>query len=105
MGPGSTERSRGDARPAPPRRRGGLGEIDGERGTLALGALRALPIIRYAHAPLTQRMWDLRGRITFHDAAYIALAEALDAAVVTTDQRLGRAGFGDRVLAFRDRPS
>ena len=86
------------------RRRLLLGEIDGERGTLVLGALTALPIIRYAHAPLTQRMWDLRGRITFHDAAYIALAEALDAAVVTTDQRLGRAGFGDRVLAFPDRP-
>ena len=48
-------------------------------------------------------MWDLRGRATFHDAAYVALAEALDAVVVTTDQRLGRAGFGTRVLAFPDR--
>ena len=48
-------------------------------------------------------MWDLRGRLTLHDAAYIALAEALDLTVVTTDQRLGRAGFGDRVLAFPSR--
>ena len=85
------------------RRRLLLGEIDGERGGLALAALTALPIVRYAHAPLAQRMWDLRGRITFHDAAYVALAEALDLAVVTTDERLGRAGFGDRVLAFPGR--
>ena len=82
------------------RRRLLLREIDDERGALALEALTALPIVRYAHAPLIPRMWDLRGRITFHDAAYIALAEALDLALVTTDERLGRAGFGERVLAF-----
>lgn len=82
------------------RRRLLLGEIDGERGALALESLMALPILRYAAGPLAQRMWDLRGRITFHDAAYIALAEALDLALVTTDERLGRAGFGDRVVAF-----
>jgi predicted nucleic acid-binding protein len=86
------------------RRRLLLGEIDGQRGALALEALTALPIVRYAHAPLRQRMWDLRGRITFHDAAYIALAEALDLALVTTDERLGRVGFGDRVLAYPHRP-
>jgi predicted nucleic acid-binding protein len=85
------------------RRRLLLGEIDGARGALALDALTALPIVRHAHAPLALRMWDLRGRVTFHDAAYIALAEALDLAVVTTDERLGRAGFGDRVLAFPGR--
>lgn len=77
-----------------------LGEIDDERGALALEALGAPPIVRYAHAPLTRRMWDLRGRLTFHDAAYIAPAEALDLALVTTDERLGRAGVGERVLAF-----
>jgi predicted nucleic acid-binding protein len=85
------------------RRRLLLGEIDGERGALALDALAVLPIVRYAHEPLVHRMWDLRGRLTLHDAAYIALAEALDLTVVTTDQRLGRAGFGDRVLAFPSR--
>jgi predicted nucleic acid-binding protein len=87
------------------RRRLLLGEIDDGRGALALDHLAALPIVRYAHDPLTRRMWDLRGRVTFRDAAYVALAEALGLAVVTTDQRLGRAGFGGRVLAFPGRPS
>lgn len=45
-------------------------------------------------------MWALRGRLTAYDAAYVALAEALDATVVTTDARLGRAGLGSRVDAY-----
>jgi predicted nucleic acid-binding protein len=40
---------------------------------------------------LTERIWELRENLTAYDAAYIALAEALDAPLVTTDARLARA--------------
>ncbi|MBD0281329.1 MAG: type II toxin-antitoxin system VapC family toxin [Thermoleophilaceae bacterium] len=39
--------------------------------------------------PLLRRAWRLRGKFTSADALYLALAEALDAALLTTDQRLG----------------
>lgn len=42
------------------------------------------------HAPLLTRMWALRSNLTAHDAAYVALAEALGAVLVTRDTRLGR---------------
>jgi predicted nucleic acid-binding protein len=47
--------------------------------------------VRYPHTPLAERIWDLRENLTAYDAAYIALAEALDAPLVTMDARLARA--------------
>jgi predicted nucleic acid-binding protein len=40
---------------------------------------------------LLDRMWQLRENVTAYDAAYVALAEALDCPVVTADARLSRA--------------
>jgi predicted nucleic acid-binding protein len=40
---------------------------------------------------LLPRIWQLRDSVTAHDGAYVALAEALDAPLVTCDARLGRA--------------
>lgn len=51
----------------------------------------ALTITRYSHVGLRERIWELRSAMTAYDAAYIALAEALDSPLVTTDARLGRA--------------
>jgi predicted nucleic acid-binding protein len=42
--------------------------------------------------PLLRRAWRLRRNFTPADGLYLALAEALDAALLTTDQRLGVAG-------------
>ncbi len=46
---------------------------------------------RYSHMPLLPRIWQLRDNLTAYDAAYVALAEALGAPLVTADARLARA--------------
>jgi predicted nucleic acid-binding protein len=51
-----------------------------------------LNITRYPHDVFLERIWDLRHGVTAYDAAYIALAEALDAPLVTCDARLTRSG-------------
>jgi predicted nucleic acid-binding protein len=53
--------------------------------------LRALRIRRYPHTSLLDAMWSLRRNVTAYDAAYVALARQLDAALVTRDARLARA--------------
>jgi predicted nucleic acid-binding protein len=70
------------------RRYAANGEISGERGRLALADLADLPLRRYPHDFLLPRMWDLRNNLTAYDAAYVALAEALDAPLLTRDRRL-----------------
>lgn len=67
------------------------GELHDERGRQALADLRDLPLERYRHDPLLPRVWELRGNMTAYDAVYVALAEALDAPLVTCDGRLARA--------------
>ena len=57
----------------------------------ARSSFDALTIDRYPHAPLSTRVWSLRGNLSAYDATYVALAEALDAPVVTTDARLAAA--------------
>lgn len=37
------------------------------------------------------RSWDLRHKLTVYDAAYVALAELLDATLVTSDGALATA--------------
>ena len=73
------------------RRYAAKGEIDSERGRAALADLADLPIHRYPHDFLLPRVWDLRNTLTAYDAVYVALAEALDAPLLTRDQRLAAA--------------
>ena len=70
------------------RRYAARGEVDGERGRLALDALADFPVHRYPHAFLLPRIWALRHNLSAYDAAYVALAESLDAPLVTRDRRL-----------------
>ncbi len=67
------------------------GEINAERGRLALADLADLPLRRYPHDFLLPRIWDLRNNLTAYDAAYVALAEALDTKLLTRDRRLAAA--------------
>lgn len=65
-----------------------------------LEGLRSLPAERYPHAPLLNRIWELRQNFTAYDAAYIALAEALGAVLYTSDAKLVR-GHRAQVRLFR----
>jgi len=67
------------------------GEIDRERGEQALRDLERMPLARAPHRPLLGRVWALRDVLTPYDAAYVALAEVLDAPLLTADRRLERA--------------
>jgi len=67
------------------------GQLTAERGAEALADYRALPIRRYPHTLLLERIWELRGNLTAYDGAYVALAEALAAPLVTRDKRLAAA--------------
>jgi predicted nucleic acid-binding protein len=73
------------------RRYAGNGEIDGARGRAALADLADLPLHRYPHDFLLPRLWELRENLTAYDAVYVALAEALDAPLLTCDRRLATA--------------
>jgi predicted nucleic acid-binding protein len=64
------------------------GELDGERGRQVLADLADFPLERYPHAVLLPRIWQLRENLTASDAAYVALAEILDATILTSDRRL-----------------
>jgi predicted nucleic acid-binding protein len=68
-----------------------LGTVSPERTRLALSRLRDTQLVRYPHTPLMERIWELKDNLTTYDAAYIALAEALDAPLITLDARLARA--------------
>lgn len=67
------------------------GQLPARRADLALSDLLALPLQRVSHGPTLRRCWALRENLTTYDAAYIALAELLDVALVTSDARLSRA--------------
>ena len=59
-------------------------------------------LLRHAHLDLMARAWQLRESVTVYDAMYVALAEALDATVVTCDLPLARApGHRARVEAVQ----
>ncbi len=64
------------------------GEISEARGRMALGDLAELPLRRYPHDFLLPRVWELRHNLTAYDAVYVALAEVLDAPLLTRDRRL-----------------
>jgi predicted nucleic acid-binding protein len=66
------------------------GDLDEERGAQAIADLGDLPLTRYPHDLFLSRIWELRHQASAYDAAYIALAEALDAPLLSRDGRLAR---------------
>ena len=72
----------------------------------AIGALRSFSRLRIRRFPVTRlvyRLWELRDVLSPYDATYVALAEALNVQLVTTDGRLARShGHRARIVAYRD---
>jgi len=77
------------------RRNAAAGTLDSERGRQALADLADLPVRRYPHDFLLPRVWELRNNLTAYDAIYVALAESLDAPLLTRDHRLANAAGHD----------
>ena len=61
------------------------------RGSQAIDDLLDFPIQRYPHDILLPRVYELRDTLTAYDAVYVALAEALEAPLVTRDVKLAQA--------------
>ncbi len=53
-----------------------------------LADLAELPLVRYPHTPLLPRAFALREKVTVYDGLYLALAEALEAPLLTRDRAL-----------------
>jgi predicted nucleic acid-binding protein len=78
------------------------GKLDDTEAAEAIDDLHHLDLRRHAHEPLVDRIWQLRDNFSAYDAAYVALAEALDAVLLTCDVRLSRApGTARRVELVR----
>jgi len=75
------------------------GEINAARAHHALDDFASLRLARYPHHPFLARIWELRASITAYDAAYVALAEALGAPLLTSDRRLAKtSGHRARII-------
>jgi predicted nucleic acid-binding protein len=66
-------------------------EMTPARAKAAIGLMIAFPMQRYTHEPFLSRIWELRDNLTAYDGAYVALAEALQAPLLTCDARLAHA--------------
>ena len=65
--------------------------LTAKRGQEALADLGDVPLIRYPHDFLIPRIWELRATLTAYDATYVALAELLDAPLLTCDGKIASA--------------
>jgi predicted nucleic acid-binding protein len=67
------------------------GELSVKAARGALTDLLELRLQRVSHHLLADRAWALRDNLSFYDGLYVALAEELEAPLVTLDARLARA--------------
>ena len=63
-------------------------DMSQDRAHLAILDFQDIPIVRYPHDLFILRIWEMRKNLTAYDAAYVALAEALDAPLLTCDAKL-----------------
>jgi predicted nucleic acid-binding protein len=73
------------------------GKLDPDVEEAARADHFAFAVNRYEVGPLADRIWQLRHQYTSYDAAYLALAEALDAPLYTCDAKLDSGGHHAKV--------
>jgi predicted nucleic acid-binding protein len=73
------------------RRHAAAGLLDATAATLAHADLVAMPIDYFGYEVLAVRAWALRTNLSTYDASYVALAEMMNASLVTLDARISRA--------------
>ena len=79
------------------------GDLTRARAEEAIADLDDLNLRRYGHTQLIGRAWELRNNVTAYDAMYVALAEGLDAPLVTCDNALsGIPGHDARIEVVRE---
>ena len=77
------------------------GKLSGDRGAQALQAFGALRVELYPVRSLSARVWELRHNVTYYDGSYLALAEALDLTLYTSDRRLASVrGHSAKLVCF-----
>jgi predicted nucleic acid-binding protein len=74
------------------------GELSEHAAAQAIDDLVELRLERYPHQALLPRIWALRANLTAYDAAYLALAEALDAPLITRDRAFLTVSSEARIL-------
>ena len=73
------------------RRLEGRGFLTVEQAELSLRKLGQLPLHRYPHGSLSNRVWQLRHSLTAYDGQYVALAEILGLPLITCDLKMSNA--------------
>ncbi len=84
------------------RRRWLAGMLDAGRAQTAIALFGARKLTRHPVAPLAQRIWSLRQNVTAYDAAYVALAEALNVPLITRDRRLANSSSHTATIQYID---
>ena len=83
-----------------------MGEVSSGRADEAIVDLADLDLHRHPHVDLLGRAWKLRDNVSAYDAMYVALAEAIEATIVTCDRPLAKApGRRTRVEVIDGRSS
>jgi len=86
------------------RRMVSAGTLAQARAEDAIRDLAALRLKAYPHLSLVGRVWELRHNLSAYDATYVALAETLDAPLLTCDGKMSAAqGHHARIEAFEPR--
>lgn len=73
-------------------------EIPETRAIAAINHWLQLDVTRYPHEPFTARIWQYRNNLTAYDAAYVVLAKALDASLITCDRALADISASDPIV-------
>lgn len=67
------------------------GAITSDQAAQAHYDLLDLDIEQWPYGLIADRVWELRGNLSSYDASYVAVAEAVDAPLITLDRRISRA--------------